>query len=217
MPVLAQYTPPDRGLPGRREGGGTRGGTECVVGDRTLTAFIPETVFGTTTDASPKLYWYVPEINAPTLEFMLLDEAGNEVYLAEIPSVDGPGIISLEVPAEVMGDTSTSRLEENQNYRWFFSIVCNESDRSGDVYTEGWLRRVSLDPMLDEQIKDQPAVTQSDLYAQAGIWYDAMDAIAQAQCQQPNDPTVSSQWNSILTSVGLEGFVDEPVLFDCAE
>jgi len=215
LPALAQYTPPDRGLPGRREGGGTRGGAACMEGGGTLTSFIPPTLFGTTTAAAPKLYWYVPQINAPMLEFVLLDANEDEVYVQEIEGIEGPGIMSVEVPTVVVEGETLSQLQENEDYHWFLSVVCNPNDRSGDIYTEGWVRRIPLDPSLDAQLSGKSATEQSNLYAQFGIWHDAMDAIAQAQCSIPTDSMVARQWDRILTSVGLESFASEPTLFPC--
>ncbi|GAB4143253.1 MAG: hypothetical protein OHK0017_00390 [Patescibacteria group bacterium] len=36
LPVLAEYIPPDRGVPGRREGGGTRGGGKPTLKELVL-------------------------------------------------------------------------------------------------------------------------------------------------------------------------------------
>lgn len=218
-PVLAQYTPPDRGLPGRREGGGTRG-NGCVDSDRPLTALAPEftmdstvSIYGTTVSETPKLYWYVPQVNAQALEFVMLDEAGNELYIQQFPANTASGIVGVEVPLAV--DNQAPLLAADQNYHWFFSVVCDTSDRSGDIISEGWVRRIPLDEMLDQQLKQVPAAQQSALYAQAGIWYDALNTAAQQRCLYPDNPALTSQWNTLLTSVGLEGLVDQPLLLTC--
>jgi len=213
--VLAQYTPPDRGLPGRREGGGTRGDTAaCIVGDRSLVALIPETVFGTTVKAEPTLYWYIPEVNADALEFLLYDEAGNEVFFQQLSPSDEAGIVSLSVPP-LESDPTTSRLDLNENYHWFFSIVCDESDRSADVFAEGWVRRIPLSTDLEEQLKVAPPAAQAEVYAAAGIWYDALDASAQVRCTNPDNTSLTTQWTDLLSSVGLEAIAEAPLSSTC--
>ncbi|MBE9097864.1 DUF928 domain-containing protein [Vacuolonema iberomarrocanum] len=214
--VLAQYTPPDRGLPGRREGGGTRGGTEaCVVGDRSMVALIPETVFGTTVKEDPTLYWYVPAVNAVALEFLLYDEAGNEVFAQTLPPTSEAGIVSIKVPTTGEGEQATSRLDVNEDYHWFFSIVCNESDRSADVFAEGWVRRIPLTDPLDGQLQAVPPTQQAEVFADAGIWYDALDANVQVRCEAPDDASLTNQWVDLLGSVGLEAVADASFTSAC--
>lgn len=215
--VLAQYTPPDRGLPGRREGGGTRGSatTTCVVGDRSLLALIPETVFGTTVKAAPTLYWYVPEVNAAGLEFLLYDEEGNEVFSQVIPPADEAGIVGITVPLLGEGEGSDSRLALNENYHWFFSIICDEGDRSADVFAEGWVQRIPLSADLDAQLKTTPATEQAEVYASAGIWYDALDASTQVRCEAPDDAILRTQWANLLSTVGLEAVAEAPLTAAC--
>jgi len=220
-PAQAQYTPPNRGLPGRREGGGTRG-NNCTASDRPLTALAPEfsvdnivSVYGTTVSDTPKLYWYVPEVNAEVLEFVLLDETENEVFVQELPVNAASGMIEIEIPLDEGGNGS--RLAANEDYHWFFSIVCDQGDRSGDIISEGWIRRIPLADSLDDQLKTAPPLEQSDVFVDAGIWYDAVSTTAQQLCQQPDNTTLSNQWNELLTSVALESLASEPLLLDCSE
>lgn len=208
--VLAQYTPPDRGLPGRREGGGTRGDrTACVQGERSLVALIPETVFGTTVASAPVLHWYVPQVNAATLEFSMYDAEGNTVVLLDMPPPNAAGIVSLKLPA------SAGELALNADYHWYFSIVCNAADRSADVFTEGWVRRVPLTAELDAQLQAAPADQQAAIYAEAGLWYDALTATVQQRCQNTGDAT-AAQWAELLDSVGLRSLADAPLAAACA-
>jgi len=217
-PAQAQFTPPDRGLPGRREGGGTRG-NGCTTSDRPLIALAPQfvvdgvlSIYGTTVTETPTLYWYVPEVSAEALELVLLDEEGNEVYVATLPANTTSGIVGVEVPLKDNGD---SHLSPNQDYRWFFSIVCDASDRSGDILSEGWIRRIPLDDELGEQLKTVPPIQQAALLTQAGIWYDALHSTTQQRCLQPEEATLTQQWTDLLTAVELAGLVDEPLLFAC--
>lgn len=218
-PVQAQYTPPDRGLPGRREGGGTRG-NGCVASDRPLTALAPQfvvdgtvSIYGTTVSETPKLYWYVPAVNAQALEFVMLDENGDEVYLQELPANETSGIVAVEVP--MAEDPTLSRLEPNQDYHWFFSVVCDADDRSGDIISEGWVRRIPTEASLEAQLTDAPLYQQSDALVQAGIWYDALNTAAQQRCLPPEDTSSTDQWDTLLTSVGLHSLTDAPLLFSC--
>ncbi|MBD1913448.1 MULTISPECIES: DUF928 domain-containing protein [unclassified Leptolyngbya] len=219
LPVQAQYTPPDRGLPGRREGGGTRG-NGCATSDRPLTALAPQfvvdgtvSIYGTTVSETPKLYWYVPAVNAQALEFVLLDEDGDEVYLETLPANETPGIVGVEVPAAE--NSTLSRLTPNQDYHWFFSVVCDTSDRSGDVISEGWVRRIPAETSLEAQLTTTPPTQHAGELAQAGVWFDALNTAAQQRCLQPEDMSSLEQWNTLLGSIGLENLTDAPLLESC--
>lgn len=208
--ALAQYVPPDRGLPGRREGGGTRG--ECIVSQPTLTALIPSQNFGTTVKEYPSFFWYVPQTSATTAEFVLMD--GNRtVYKKTIALPRSPGILEVSLPQ----DGSVPPLTIGKDYQWFFSIVCNADDRSGDLLTRGWVQRQALSPSLATKLSQTPLADRAMVYAQAGIWYDAVEALADLQ-QSPTpagirqNARLSDRWNRLLGSVGLEGFANQPFI-----
>ncbi|MEP0910980.1 DUF928 domain-containing protein [Leptolyngbya sp. GB1-A1] len=208
--VLAQYVPPDRGLPGRREGGGTRGG--CALTQPTLTALIPSQNFGLTVQEHPTFFWYVPQTNATTAEFVLMD--GNQtVYETTIALPKTPGILQVSLPI----DGTVPPLTIGKDYQWYFSIICNADDRSGDLLTRGWVQRQALTPDLAAKLAQVPVVDRSTAYAAAGIWYDAIATLADLKQSPSSAETQPSQllkerWNTLLESVGLEAFADQPFI-----
>jgi hypothetical protein len=207
--ALAQYVPPDRGLPGRREGGGTRGG--CALTQPTLTALIPSQNFGATVQEHPTFFWYVPQTNATTAEFVLMD--GNQtVYETTIALPKTPGILRLSLPT----DGTVPPLMIGKDYQWYFSIICNADDRSGDLLTRGWVQRQALTPDLAAKLAQVPVAERSTVYAEAGIWYDAIATLADLR-QQPGSIGAQNQllhdrWSNLLESVGLEAFADQPFI-----
>lgn len=198
-PTLAQqYVPPDRGLPGRREGGGTRG--NCLTSQPTLTAFMPQTNFGRTTRAYPTLYWYIPQTTAAVAEFELLNDQEEVIYTTQVQLTQKSGILQITLP-----DTDrTTALETGKTYHWYLSLACDPQDRSGDVITEGWIERTELDATLTNQLEQATEGDRAALYAEAGIWYDALDTLAELRSLHPNDPIILRSWNNLLTSVGLD-------------
>jgi len=196
-PIFAQtYVPPDRGLPGRREGGGTRG---ICLAQPTLTALMPPTNFGRTTRADPTLYWYIPQNRAGAAEFELLNEKEETVYKTQVPLSHQSGVIQITLPSA----NPVAVLEVGKTYHWYFSLVCDPQDRSGDVITEGWIERSAPDATLTHRLDKATGGDRAALYAEAGIWYDALDTLAELRTLSPNDPTVVRSWNNLLTSVGL--------------
>jgi hypothetical protein len=204
--VFAQeYVPPVEGLPGRRQGGGTRG--DCLHGDAPLIALMPDTNFGQTLDEYPTFYWYIPDVPAEGAEFVLLDEQDNEVYVADYQLSGQPGLIRLSLPDQA----GLPPLEVGQNYRWYFSLICDRLDRSGDLFTEGWVRRIE-DPDLTEQAADLSEGDRAVLYAESGIWYDTLNILAQMRRAQPDSLAIHESWSIFLDSVGLTDYVDEPFI-----
>lgn len=204
--IAQNYNPPNVGLPGRREGGGTRG--ECAAVDKTLTALMPDNNFGYTLDEYPTFYWYVPQIGAEAAEFVLLDENNNEVYITTFQIADRPGLISLSLPE----NAGFPPLEPGKNYHWYFSLICDFNDRSGDLFTDGWVQRITLDPgsELDTRLSSSPEDALAEVYAEQGIWFNALNVLAQDQINDPNNPDIQTQWSNLLDSVGLNNLVEEP-------
>lgn len=198
-----EFNPEDRGVPGRREGGGTRGG--CLTQQPSLTALIPETNLGTTLSASPSLFWYVPENSAVAAEFVLLDAANQEVYQTVLPVSQQAGIVQVRLPAE-----GSTQLKTGESYRWYFSLVCNPLDRSADSFTSGWIQRVEPSPTLTAALSRATDAEKPQIYWQQGIWYEALDSLAQLHRSQPQNPDWQQQWQTLLRSVGLDQIADRP-------
>lgn len=207
LSAFAQYVPPDNiGIPGRREGGGTRG--DCLNSAQPLMAIMPETSYGETISAYPTFFWFVPDVPAKAAEFVLYDEAGNEVYYTTFRVTGTSGILSLSLPETA----DLPPLEMGQNYEWVFSLICDEQDRSGDLFTTGWLRRVEADTELEGQLTTLAAGDRANTYAQEGLWYDALAELAAEYRTNPNDAAIATQWTQLLGSVGLDAFVSAPLL-----
>src|SRR5512136_1042617 len=175
------FTPPNRGLPGegRQEGGGVRGGN-CPNIQNKLIPLVPSTNMGLTVAEYPTLYWYVPETSgtetpAPEMEFVLQDEDGKEVYNSgKLPAMTGAGIASYTLPAK-----ASKPLEVGKNYQWFFSIICNPDDRSGDVRVQGWVKRVEKSQTLAQELEAASEKERPFIYARESLWFDTLSSLAQ--------------------------------------
>lgn len=206
LTALAQtYTPPsDIGLPGRREGGGTRGcwrsNTIAATNDR-LTALAPAQNFGYTLSDYPTFFVYVPQFyaeNAVASQFILSDENDNELYRATFQTTRTSGIISLSLPA----NANLPPLELGKNYHWSFALVCDADDPSADVVVDSWIQRVEPTASLTSQLQQASLEQRPSIYAQQGIWYDAINSLATLRSRS-GGPVPASQWVNLLNSVGL--------------
>ncbi len=210
--------PPDQGAPGgRRRGGASRGSCQK---DEALTALVPVTgklVWGLTAAERPTFLFFVPEILATELsaEFVLQDEAGNHVVDPPITftrSEMQPGVVSIPIPLSHMKEP----LSVGKLYHWTFSISCDPAKPSASVFVQGSVQRVSLEPALQRQLKAATPRMKVNLYADNGIWHDALTTLADLRRAQPNDPTLVNDWDELLQQVDLEAILQQPIVNCCS-
>ncbi|MGC9524356.1 MAG: DUF928 domain-containing protein [Limnospira sp.] len=207
----AEWVRADDDIPGRRAGGGTRSGNpSCTFNQTPLMAVVPKTATGLTAQGSPTLYFYLPPMETNQVgEFVLLDSTDDTVVYEETLQIGGEsGIIGVTIPS----NRTDFELKTDRDYQWYFSIVCDPEDRSGDVVVEGRIRRTDLEPTLVTQLNQGTPLEQVNLYLKAELWYDALSILAQLQPDRGDDPAVSAAWNQLLQSVDLGVLAREPVL-----
>lgn len=204
------FVPPDRGAPGNRQGGATRGG--CYKGAQPLTAVMPATNNGMTTSEYPVLFFYVPATKAQTLELALLDEKAQKTYKTTIAPTQTAGIVGLKF-SDLKG---LPPLESGKNYHWYFSMICDSQDRSADVVVDGWVQRVDTDPALKSELQRATPSDRVALYAVNGIWYDAVAALSETRQSSPNQSVQAEEWADLLKSVGLDKIAQAPLVPCCS-
>ena len=196
------------GLPiHRRDGGSRSDGGNCVVNNENhnLVALIPARSVGINGATSPKLFFYIPQVDEPkTLEFVLRNEADELMYETFLTTT-GKGIISVEVPA----DLKSNQLETAQNYHWYLSMICNPKQRSRDIVVEGWMRQGKVTPEIEQQLNAADAVSQAEIYQEQGFWYDALAVLAAENSDRVKE---QAKWTELLESIGLEDFADAPFI-----
>lgn len=206
-----QYKPPiGIGAPTRTEGGGTRSGNSyCSDAGQSLTALIPDSHFGVTVAAYPKFFVYMPALSPqaspPAAEFRLEDKGGNAVYKSIFKTIGKPGIVTLSLPAQ----GGVPPLKMGQDYRWSFSIICQPDERSQDITVEGWVRRVPLNPILNNQLQQASPQQRVELYAEGEIWQDALATLVELRRNYPNNGTIKAYWEQLLSAAGLHNLTQE--------
>jgi len=199
----------NRGAPGTRQGGATRGG--CSSSDRTLTALVPANNLGTTTAPYPVIFFYVPPTSADVLELSLLDENDNEIYQKNLTPNKTGGIASINFSTL----PGMQPLQVGKSYHWYLSIVCNVQDRSADIFVDGWVQRIKLDPALQSELQQVSLSDRPSLYAVNGIWYDSLAALFETRTSSPNNSALVNEWADLLDSVGLNQIAREPLVPCC--
>lgn len=221
--------PPDRDAPGKRGGGA---GRSCAAGDQSVTALMPEyqqalttggaitKVWATTTTERPTFWFDLPyeKSTIAALEFVLQDNSSpaKDLYRGAIVPPDAPGIISILLPATV------PPLEVGKLYKWFFKVrlQCRSGASAAKPQIQkeelyGWVQRVSPNPALTNQLKQATPQQQASLYAQNGIWFDALTISGKLHLANPQDVQLRKDWNDLLQSVGLEKLMAKPLVPCC--
>ncbi|PZV06006.1 MAG: hypothetical protein DCF32_10460 [Leptolyngbya sp.] len=191
--ATSKDAPPDD-MPGRRVGAGVRQpDNACIGAAQPQVAIIPMSNLGTTSQAQPTLLFYIPAINSErTLEFVLRDENDQEIYDKTVPATDESGIIRLDI----FGEEAPS-LEIGKNYHWYFSVICNPSDRSQDISSHGWIRRAETGAAVAISSTTDP-LDAARSYAEAGLWLDALAQLDSLRRTQPASLEVARLWEEWL-------------------
>ncbi|MEH2247998.1 DUF928 domain-containing protein [Nostoc sp.] len=221
--------PPDRGATGDRGGAASRG---CGVSNKSVIALVPvynETlkqgqteavsvtkVWGLTTEEYPSFWFFVPYQKSAinSIEFVLKDESSKlsqTLYRTTVTIPEVPGIISIRLGA------TTPPLQVDKMYHWFFKIkiICNPQQPPEQEYVEGWVQRVNLNPKLVDSPKQGTLQQRVKLYAENGVWYDALTTLAELRLAKPEDPTLAVEWMNLLKSVDLENLAKQPLIKCC--
>ncbi len=207
--VLAQ-TPsqdnPREGLPGRRIGGGTRG--DCKLSSD-ITALVPEKNPVLTVAGYPTFFFYMPQNPTPlSVEFVLRDENDEKVYEKTLMTSGNSGIMAISLPAS----KAVTPLVPDKNYHWYFSIICNPQKRDDDIFVEGFIKRVVPNEVLASKLEHASPEDRAAIYADNGIWQEALLTLAQLHRSNPQDLTIANNWNKLLQSVGLDTIAQEPIV-----
>lgn len=180
-----------------------------------MPALTSKSDWGLTVKGYPEFFVYVPPTNAKLVEFALQDDEGNEIYKTTFPISGEAGIISYQLPESI------EPLEIGKQYQWFFSLICDSSEgRPNDslndtpLYTFGWTRRVEMNSTLANWIKTAKSRDRANIYAENGIWHEALATLAELRRQNPNDITLAREWENLLRSAGLEEIIEYPILIN---
>lgn len=212
--VAIRYRPPSgQEKPKATVGGGTR--TTCFLGQEQpkppLTLLIPGDKSGLTIATRPEFFVYVPSTSATEAEFLLRDPSGDYEYRARYTLPETSGIVKVELP------DSQTPLEVGKNYEWMFAIICDADSRDRDIVDVGAIKVTELSPAQNSQLEQAEPLKRAELYAEYGIWHDAVATLASLQCSDQNNQTLET-WQQLLQSepVKLDTIATQP-LIECGK
>jgi hypothetical protein len=188
------YRPPQRGAPGGRVGGGTRGPSTDIP---LMWALVPDHV-GLSAEAQPQLVWYLSKTTASPLELTIIDEAGvTPIIEKRLSSPAEPGIHIIRLADYDL------QLEKGKTYQWFVSLISDPEHRSTDIIVGGMIQVGDVPASVGEDARKANPVDATRLLAQAGFWYDAMGVISTSIQSNPSDAEMHALRASLLEEVDL--------------
>lgn len=200
-----RYIPPNRGRPRNTQATGSRGGNQatgprgCTQSNQslpTLTLLVPSDHDGLTTSGHPSFFWH---ISTPMpMAFVLTESGVAQPLLEQQIQPQEAGTIQMKLPKDL------PELVAGREYRWSITLVCNRERPSANPFIQSWIKRVPLKPELTQQLTTAGSDHERALvYAQAGLWYDALAAISTAYTTDPSDQSILEDRFLLLNQVGL--------------
>ncbi len=227
LAAMASFKPPKRGVPGRREGGGSR--NPCIVAGRPQLSYpitlLPDlkeankVAVGQTLDPYPRFFWYLPATRAGEVEFTLYTDATPDSQKVLYQTRFQPnrqqgkpspaGIYSLALPTEI----NLPPLEVGKTYRWSVELIC-PNVRKGSIMADGGVERVAVDSALQASLQKANWEQQATVYVTNGLWFNALNVLAHGRSFK-ND-AYRNKWKALLSdpNVNLAQLADIPFVQD---
>jgi Domain of Unknown Function (DUF928) len=202
-PVAATpvYKPPLRGAPGGRVGGGTRG---APGRDTFMLSVLAPDHNGLTVSEQPALYWFISADISLPVEVTIADPNGTQPLLEKrVPTPVKRGVQRFPIAEHGV------KLEPGITYRWSVTVVSDPNRRSRDILASGTIERVEPPPGLGAKVQGASKENLAFMYAEAGIWYDAVAAISEMIESSPGDARLLKQREALLTQAGLAQIVQD--------
>ncbi|MFP4122311.1 MAG: DUF928 domain-containing protein [Coleofasciculus sp.] len=194
---------PKPGRPsGRSRGGAIRDEFCFSRTSQQLTALVSADNLETTVAEYPTFWFYLPWERSETVtqaRFVLFDQNQRLVLDQTMVLPDAPGIVSVKLPE------TKPPLEVGKRYNWFFQVLCDEQERSRNLWVSGWVERVEASSELVRQLESLPESDQYTAYLDHGISQDVLTQLAWHRSVH------AEAWMSLLDCFELEDVADAPV------
>jgi len=146
----------------------------------------------------PVLYWFISSPSSHPVELTLVD-----------PQKSDP-LVELRIEPPVAAGVHRVRLADHGvrlapavSYNWYVAVMPDTGRRSKDILAGGTVERVSMPDGLATKVSGTSKADLPNLYAEAGLWYDAIAALNDLIDQSPGNQALREQRSALLRQVGL--------------
>ncbi|MGI0487232.1 DUF928 domain-containing protein [Pantanalinema rosaneae CENA516] len=208
IPFLSP-TPPDTGEPttGADRGGSTRDPIVALVPLAKSAGTQIDQRWGLTTVDRPTFWFHLPDQILANQEatFTLRDGTGAMVYQTKFTTpATAPVTFKVVLPATV------PPLAVHRSYRWQLAMELPEVDDLRMI--TGLVQRSQPSAQLRQQLATaKTPFEQAVIYAQHGIWYDALTIVGNEQLAGRHDSAIAAAWSDLLKQIKLQGIAAVPI------
>lgn len=194
-----------------------------------ITAFTPparsqetvdnkNTTVDTTLSSHPTLWVHLASMpkNAQAQFTLQNASASEELLNKRFPLTSQTGILGIRLPKTSPG------LKVGETYFWQMKIQCGSKESEDDPIIGSGVQRIQLNqikPMpgfdpkpLVQELSRASASDKPTLYAELGIWQDAVTALIDLQQKQPNNQELKDDWRSLLKEAQMSELTNSPIL-----
>ncbi len=174
--------------------GGSRGTGEAMT---SLDVLAPDEV-GITTQEQPSLFWFQSKPATAKFELTLLqDNKAKPIVQVEIERASKAGIQRLKL------SDHAAKLDVGVEYQWVIALVTDPDNRSKDLVASGVIKRIEPPADLKSKVASATPASLPAIYADAGIWYDALSLLSDEIDAHPEDQSFRQTRADLLSQVGL--------------
>ena len=139
-----------------------------------LTVLASHNYVGRTISPHPTFAWFVPRDSASKpMQFTIYEwvPGGKPKEVRKMPLQSSPGIMKLSPFSE-----NEQGLQPGKEYSWQVVIHCDPDNPSGDLVGEASIEVVGMPPDVQSKLnKALSSAEKANIYAEAGLWYNALD------------------------------------------
>lgn len=190
-----RFRPITTGAPSVRVTGGSRGTGDTTI---TLDVLAPDEI-GVTTQEQPSLFWYQSKPAQAKFELTLLQENKVKPLIqVMVERSTKAGIQRLKL------SDHGAKLTPGVEYQWVVALVTDPDNRSSDLVASGVIKRMEPAADLKQKITKATPESLAGIYAEAGIWYDALAVLSDQIEARPDDKSLRESRSDLLSQVGLK-------------
>ena len=180
---------------------GIRGACQSISKDFSLRVLVPG--IGNTISEQPTLYWSISQALSAQFELTLKPIMPPGSFEFPEPLIDKTLHLSVNKGIQALSLVQhNAKLDINTQYEWSISLVCDSENPSINIFDSGIIKRVEPSNTLNERIKGANERQLPYIYAENGVWYDALDTLSRLI---QKDNSLSTVRASLLKQGGLYG------------
>ena len=163
--------------------------------------------FGYTTQALPTFRFHVPyKPEAITSSKFFLRYQGGRIEYETSLKITAPGIIQVSLPPNQIKELAVGQWYEAELQ---VTAFCSEDKPQQTVLSSLWVQRRNLTTPIGSTL---PPHQQIAFYRKEHLWFEALEEAVKLERIKPG----SSDWQELLSSVGLKEQAKQPILDCCS-